>query len=32
VADEYPALYKLFSRFYRQDPLAREMKAASGAQ
>ena len=36
VADEYPALYELFKRFYRQDPLAREMKATgnktSGAQ
>lgn len=29
VAGEYPALYQLFKRYYRQDPLARWMKAAS---
>ncbi|MBS1191835.1 MAG: hypothetical protein H6R10_3627 [Rhodocyclaceae bacterium] len=29
VAAEYPALYKLLQRYYRQDPLARWMKAAS---
>jgi hypothetical protein len=32
VAGEYPELYNLFRRFYRQDPLAREIKAASSAQ
>lgn len=31
VAEEYPALYDLFSRYYRQDPLARLMKAASAS-
>ncbi|WP_295002471.1 M90 family metallopeptidase [uncultured Dechloromonas sp.] len=28
VADEYPALYDLLVRYYRQDPLARLMKAS----
>lgn len=28
VAEEYPALYELLKRYYRQDPLARSMKAA----
>lgn len=31
VAEEYPALYALFSRYYRQDPLTRLMKASSAA-
>lgn len=31
VAAEYPALYALFQRYYRQDPLSRSMKAASAA-
>jgi Mlc titration factor MtfA (ptsG expression regulator) len=29
VAEEYPELYRLLQRYYRQDPLARWMKAAS---
>lgn len=29
VADEYPELYGLLKRYYRQDPLARWMKSAS---
>ena len=28
VADEYPALYDLLVRYYRQDPLARLMTAS----
>ena len=28
VAGEYPDLYNLFRRYYRQDPLARQMKTA----
>ncbi|MBL8404620.1 MAG: zinc-dependent peptidase [Dechloromonas sp.] len=31
VAEEYPALYDLFRRYYRQDPLARLMKASSAS-
>lgn len=31
VTDEYPALYALFSRYYRQDPLSRLTKAASAS-
>ncbi len=31
VSDEYPALYGLLSRYYRQDPLSRLMKAASAS-
>lgn len=31
VAKEYPDLYDLLKRYYRQDPLARLMKAASAA-
>jgi Mlc titration factor MtfA (ptsG expression regulator) len=31
VAEEYPALYDLLSRYYRQDPLARLTKAASAS-
>lgn len=31
VADEYPALYALFGRYYRQDPLARLTKAVNAA-
>lgn len=31
IADDYPALYQLFCRYYRQDPLARSTKAASAA-
>lgn len=29
VADEYPKLYDLFKRYYRQDPLARLTKSAN---
>lgn len=31
VADEYPDLYALLKRYYRQDPLARLMKASSAS-
>ena len=31
VAGEYPALYDLLRRYYRQDPLARLTKAASAS-
>lgn len=31
VAEEYPALYDLFRLYYRQDPLARLMKASSAS-
>ncbi len=31
VAEEYPALYAMFCRYYRQDPLTRLTKAASAA-
>jgi Mlc titration factor MtfA (ptsG expression regulator) len=31
VAGEYPALYDLFKRYYRQDPLTRLMKASSAS-
>ncbi|MBS1131923.1 MAG: hypothetical protein H6R16_2925, partial [Proteobacteria bacterium] len=31
VTEEYPALYELLSRYYRQDPLARLTKAASAS-
>lgn len=31
VAEEYPALYELLSRYYRQDPLTRLTKAASAS-
>ncbi len=31
VSDEYPALYGLLSRYYRQDPLSRLTKAASAS-
>ena len=31
VADEYPAIYGLLCRYYRQDPLSRLMKAASAS-
>jgi MtfA peptidase len=31
VADEYPAIYGLLCRYYRQDPLARLTKAASAS-
>ena len=31
VAEEYPALYELLKRYYRQDPLARLMKASSAS-
>ena len=31
VAGDYPAVYELFKRYYRQDPLTRSTKAANAA-
>jgi len=32
VAAEYPALYALLTRYYRQDPLARQLRAKAAVQ
>ena len=31
LAMEYPALYRLFCRYYRQDPLTRQLRASDSA-